>query len=350
VNWFLIVGVVAGLLILDVCAQLYFSRLVLRQFHTPLQLHVQPAEPVSEAERVQFSTTGGLTLRGSLHWPESISPRGVIVFCPELNGSHWSAASYGRGLLEDGFAVLGFDFRNQGDSDSEAGYEPLHWVTDRETADLQSAVRYVRSRDDLADLPLGLMGVSRGGGAALAVAADDPEIRQVAVEGAFSTAALHLHYSLRWGTMYVPGWVMRLVPEWHVNSTNALSRWISQIQRRCRYPRLEQLLPRLKGRPVLLIAGDCDSYVPLQIPQDLCRRIGSRSCELWTVHNAKHNSARHVDPDVYDAKLAGFFDEMQPGYFAPGDSPAKGAESEPAELVSRSHAHTTEERRQTTIR
>lgn len=332
-NWFLIAGIVAGILLVDLCVRLYFARFVLRIFESPLPLHVAPARIDDDAERIEFQTTGGLTLRGSLHWPSDGPPRGLIVFCPELNGCHWSATSYCTGPLREGIAVLAFDFRNHGESEHEPGYVPLHWLTDRELSDVKAAVRYARSRGDLKDLPMGMMGVSRGAGAALAVAARDRDIRRVAVEGAFSTSALHLFYAERWASMYVPPWVQRCFPRWHVRWTLALSRLLSSIRRRCRYPSLENRLPRLRRRPVLMIAGKQDSYVPYAISQQLAKRIGGEECELWLVPTAKHNRARGVSPDRYDAKVGAFFAAMLPASERRPRLEEEPVESRPAEQV-----------------
>ena len=68
--------------------------------------------------------------------------------------------------------------------------------------------------------------------------------------------------------------------------------------------------PGLRNRPVLLIAGDADSYVPMIGVEEMADRIGGEACELWRVCNAKHNRARHVDPEEYDDKLVAFFDVM----------------------------------------
>lgn len=311
-NWFLIAAIVAAVLVVDLCIRLYFARFVLRIFESPLPLHVIPSTPDDDAERIEFPTAGGLKLRGSLHWPADGPPRGLIVFCPELNGCHWSATSYCAGPLQNGIAVLSFDFRNHGESDHEEGYVPLHWLTDRELTDVKAAVQYVRSRSDLKQLPLAMVGVSRGAGAALAAAAGDPGIGPVAVEGLFSTAALHMHYAMRWASMYIPPWLFRWLPRWHVNSTLALSRWLSSRRRRCRYPRLESLLPRLRHRPVLIIAGKRDSYVPLEISKELADRIGGEACEFWAVPKAKHNRARSACPERYDAKVCEFISQMLP--------------------------------------
>ena len=44
--------------------------------------------------------------------------------------------------------MFAFEARNQGQSDSMPGYEPLQWVTRYEVRDTRAALAYVRSRPD----------------------------------------------------------------------------------------------------------------------------------------------------------------------------------------------------------
>lgn len=308
-NWLTIAGIaLLGILLIELIIRLVFSRVVLRVFETQLPLNVDNHSPSPSAKRLEFTTADGITLRGSLHGVEEKNPVGLVIFCPELNGSHWSAAEYCEGLLEAGFLVLSFDFRNQGESEALDGYEPLHWMTEHEVTDIEAALQYVGQREDLARLPLGLMGLSRGGAVALAAAARHDAVQAVAVEGAFTTASMQLHYGVRWACMYAPRWFIRLFPLWHIRSTMVLCRWISQWRRGCQYTNLERLLPRLAGRPVLFIAGTHDSYVPLEIPRAMAQRVGNGPLtEVWEVPSARHNRARLVDPAVYDARVVNFF-------------------------------------------
>ncbi len=284
-----------------------YGRVMLRAFERKLPFSVEPAAPGSNAERVSFPTAGGLTLRGSLYRHEVRPPRGLIIFCPELGGNHWCALNYCQGLWDAGFNILAFDFRNQGESDAMGGYDPLHWSTEYEIDDAMAVIAYSRQRHDLSELPVGLFGISRGGSVALATAARCRDVRCVAGEGVFSNNSLFVHYTLRWAVLYCPEWLLKLLPLWHIKLTVALIRWISQVRRRCRYVNLERLLPRLENIPTLFIAGTRDTYVHLEIPNNLSRRIGAERSQVWVVEGAKHNLARQVDPDAYDSKLVDFF-------------------------------------------
>lgn len=302
-----VVVVVASVLVLNALVHLAFALVILRVFERRLPFSLEPADRDPDAESVAFSTAQGLTLRGSLHRSPKGSAPGLVIFCPELGGSHWAARSYCRGLLEAGFSVLAFDFRNQGESDALCGYDPLHWLTEYEVSDVLAAIRYAQDRPDLGEETIGLFGISRGGAAALAAAARSPDVRCVACESAFSTTSLMLHFTLRWSSWYVPQWVMRPIPTWHLRNTLRCVQWISGLRKGCRYTNLERWLPRLRDRPVLMIAGEADTYVLPEITRALCERMRPGCRDLWVVPGAKHNLARQADPEAYDRRLASFF-------------------------------------------
>lgn len=297
---------VAVLILGEVVSRAYFVRKVLKIFETkpPFNVPIYPPQP--QAELVSFPSTNGLTLRGSLCQPTEQPSRGLILFFPELDGTHWSAMSYAESLVYAGFALFSFDFRNQGESDAQPDYDPLHWPTNFELEDARAAYRYVQSRDDLRGLPMGVMGISRGSQMALAIAAENPEIRAACCEGAYSTKRLLMYFTLRWAFLYVPDMLMRLIPLWHFQFTLAIMRRVSQWKRKCRYLILERWLRRLSGRPVLFIAGQRDNYVHSEISEGLQKEIGS-SAQVWIAPHAKHNRARETNKDEFDRRLVEFF-------------------------------------------
>ena len=324
-TWTVVFIILCGLIV-DLMLRLLAARLILPVFERKPPFGGAPQGPEDLGVIVSFPTTDGLDLRGRIYRQAQQPARGVIVFCPEMEGDSTSALFYCEGLWNAGFDVFAFDFRNQGESESLPGYDPLHWLTEYEVEDTLAAVRFVRSQEDWADLPLGIVGISRGGGAALAAAGRDPGIQRIAVEGAFTTDQLMEHYTLRWAALYVPQWVMNLFPLWHVRGTLALVRHISQLRRKCRYIRLERAVIRLGGRPVLQIHGERDSYVPKETSEQLARHLPEHHT-YWLVPGANHNKAREVDPEEYDRRLFEFFEPMQN---APASFPAESAKVQPA--------------------
>ena len=306
-GWAIIAVIVAGVLLANLMLHLGFALLVRPFFERAVPFNVEPSEPDSRAERISFKARDGITLRGSLYARPEEESRGLILFCPEHCGDHWSAMNYCAGLWDAGFDILSFAFRNQGESDSLPGYAPRHWLTSHEVSDTLSAIKYIASRPDLAERPLGLFGISRGGCAALAATARTPAVRAVACEGVFSTDSLMQFYAMRWASLYLPGWALRLLPNWHINLTLRLTVKLSAWRQGHRYPRIESLLRRLPPRPALMIAGGRDTYVPAEITRAVCRAAGSSCQGVWTVPEARHNMARKIDPEGYDRRLVELF-------------------------------------------
>lgn len=304
--WWWIGGVVTALVAVEALTRLPFIRMAAGYFEEIPQFRVDAAEPNEEAERVEFPTTDGLLLRGSRLRHRAVGPpTGVCLFAPELGGTHWMAAQYAEAVLDAGYDLVGFDFRNQGESDALPEYKPMHWLTQHEIDDLTAAVDFVRSCEEYRDLPLVLFGVSRGGGTALAVASRRKDVDRVWVDSGFSTNGMLWHFAKRWAPLVAPAWLLRILPGWHVRQTLTIVRWYSGLRTGRPYRTLERMLPRLRRTPVQLVSGERDSYVPPAIAADLARRIGS-TADVWVVRKAKHNAARKVVESEYDERLGRF--------------------------------------------
>lgn len=268
---------------------------------------VVPAEHSPDARQLQISTADGLTLSGSLHPPASGQEAcGLVIFCPELNGNHWMATHYCHSLLQNGFAVLSFDFRNQGDSDAQDGYTPIHWITEYEMNDLAAVLEFIESDKLLSTLPLGIFGVSRGGVAALAAACRYPRIRTALADSSFGTMGMTRHFVQRFGRLIIPAWFFKVLPAWHIDETLRKAIRLSERARGCRYVHLEKEAVHRDDTAVRLISGKRDSYVSPDVAKALASLFGGEEI-LWIVDRAKHNMARTVAQDDYDRYVADHF-------------------------------------------
>ena len=169
----IVLGLIALGLVLHLVAWLVQVPVAARVFGEMPWLPADSCGPLESGEPVEFTTRDGLRLSGSYLATTAARRRGVIAFCHELNGDRWTALPYTRELLRRGFDVLTFDFRNHGDSGRITGYEPMPWVTNYEVLDVRAAIDYLAAREDVRALPIGLLGLSRGGTAALCAAARD---------------------------------------------------------------------------------------------------------------------------------------------------------------------------------
>jgi uncharacterized protein len=301
------ISIIIGILVIDLLIHIIFALIVTPVFEHKPPFHAEPVQESDLAEKIRINSSNDLTLSGSLYRSSKSDSDNLIIFCPEFGSSHWSASRYCQGLIDAGFHVLSFDFRNQGESDSLQGYAPLHWMTHYELQDVLSVIQYIKNDPELSEMNLGIFGISRGGSAAIAAAVHYPEIKKVAVEGLFSASSLSLHFTLRWASLYAPAWVLEYTPTWHVKMTLYIARRICGFRKKCQFLELETYLKKLKNRSIYLITGEQDSYVLPQISKGLIEQIDSENTEIWEVKGARHNMSLTVSPDEYDERLARFF-------------------------------------------
>jgi alpha-beta hydrolase superfamily lysophospholipase len=280
-----------------------------------------PRGTLDEGEVVRFPTADGLELVGTMLRSRTVERVGTIVFCPEYLGDRASVTLYTDGLREAGFDLFTFDFRNHGESATDPTYRPMQWVSDLELIDLRAALSYVKSRPDADPAGLALLGISRGGGTALAVAADDPTIWAVATDGAFPTFGTMHAYCLRWAEIYVrPPWLWRHMPK----SIFRFAAWVGRVSSQGRhgrvYPSLERAVGRIAPRPWFMIHGERDAYISPNIARRLFAHAREPK-ESWIVPGAKHNRCNEVDPVAYAGRLTAFFLRHAPRSSAPPTEP-----------------------------
>lgn len=297
----LLLKIVGALVLLDFLVQAIFARIIISHFERKPRLRARTYRPRRDVQTFSLNTVDGLTLRGSVIRSASRTPAGLIIFCHEFGGSRWSFQGHCADDVIANHDLVTFDFRNHGDSDRDARYSPSHWLTRNEVTDVHAVIDAVRSRPEWRDLPITLMGVSRGANAALAAAADRDVAAVVAV-GAFSTHELAMHHLLEGIGRLVP-FILR-VPQWHIRSTLNLAILWSGLRQRVRFVRLEQVVEKLQNRPVLLVAGSDDSHIPAAFQRSLADRI--TTADFWTVPGGRHNLERDAAPELFDSRIAEF--------------------------------------------
>lgn len=284
----------------------YFA--VIRRIFEEQPLFIAPTgQPIAGSQEVRFRTADGLNLAGS-YLPTTAEQRlGVILFGSEFGSNRWACAPYCEALRAGGYDIFTFDFRNQGDSDSLPGYEPLQWVTDHEVRDMEAAVAYLKDRPD-ALAGIGFFGVSRGGCTGLIVAAREPFVRCVVTDGAFATRSTMIPYMQKWATLYcsrfhfekwLPDWAFGLIANFMLRSIGK--------HRNCRYPSVASSMAKIAPRPLFMIHGGGDTYIRPATAQELFARAQAPK-EFWLVEGAKHNQAVAVANGLYSERLLDFFD------------------------------------------
>lgn len=299
-------GLIALSLVLHLVAWLVQVPVAARVFGEMPWLPAESCGPMESGEPVEFTTRDGVRLSGSYLATTATRRRGVIAFCHELNGDRWTALPYTRDLLRRGFDVLTFDFRNHGDSGRIAGYEPMPWVTNYEVLDVRAVVDFLAARQDVQPLPIGLLGISRGGTAALCAAARDHRVSAVVVDGPVPAEQMQVHFARRVLRDYLwPSALADLVPPVCLAILGAWAKLIIAWRCRCRMASVDQAARRNR-RPVLLIHAGDDRCIPLEAVRSL--RVAMRKhARLWIVPHARHGRSIVTAPEQYHRRIVRFF-------------------------------------------
>lgn len=267
-------------------------------------------ERPADAADVRFPTRGGLTLCGAYLKTKAPRRRGVILFGLEFGANRWSCVPYCQPLLDAGFDIFTWEPRNQGDSDADPTYQPLQWVTDKDEADCAAAVAYLKSRPDADPRGVGLYGVSKGGGAGLAVAGHDPWIRCCCTDGAFATLPVMVPYMRHWFSIYNQNYLFHgMIRAWYYALVARAGMREAGRRRGVRYVCLERAVRRLAPRPWLMIHGEKDGYIKPSMAKAFYDHAREPK-DFWLVASARHNQAIEVAGEEYRRRVVGFFEEF----------------------------------------
>jgi uncharacterized protein len=281
--------------------------IIVRIFQEKPLFIVPRGQAAPEAEDVAFRTADGLTLRGC-YLKARGTRRGVILFGVEFGSNRWSCVQYCQHLVEAGYDVFSFELRNQGDSDALPGYEPLQWVTEYEVEDARAALRYLKSRPDADPAGVGFFGISKGAGAGLLAALEDPYVKCFVTDGVFATLPVVVPYMRQFFRIYNHRHTIQgMLPSWYYEQIARVAIRKIARQRRCRFPDLERCIRRLAPRPLLMIHGGGDTYIKPDMALALFDRANQPK-EFWLVENAKHNQALQVANGEYARRVREFFD------------------------------------------
>ena len=225
-------------------------------------------------------------------WLLSGSGRGVILMFHGHGRTHARVWRYGGFLSRAGYSLLAIDFRS-----SRRRARLPTTLGHHEIDDAQAALEWLRSHEPFRGQPIGLLGESLGGSVALMLAASNPDVVAVAVDGAFANGALALEDACeRWAGL------PRRPTAWFLRS---VARLVTG-----RDPGAMDVLPAaatLADRPLLLIHCLEDDRLSSAHATSLWRAAGEKD-PLWLVHGAGHNQAWYWLPEPYEEQVLAFFE------------------------------------------
>lgn len=334
-------------ILLAVVLLLIYPLMVLRKYvrimvnilddHSPIPENGGNDHARLKGEEISFRAVDGHRLQGViLSGKIDAARRGMVVFAHEFGSVRASCMRYCRPLLEAGYDVFAFDFRGHGASASEEGYRPRQWPSDRERADMLGAIAFIGSYLEQQGRPrdVGLFGISRGAGAAILASVGLDSVRAIITDGAFSSDTTLEYLMKRFATIFAR---IRIVAENHPPTVWRFLRWLlfRECQRKfsCRFPSVRKAMVRLGIKPILLIHGEKDSFIPISQSQALFQ-LAQGPKDLWIVSGAKHNQSIMVQPQEYAQRIVEFFSAHLPGIVADRAPSDPWQQSEEAEVTS----------------
>jgi pimeloyl-ACP methyl ester carboxylesterase len=317
--FWIIAAIIIGLLLIPVLGLLgvwlyiyiYFLKYVVRIFQERPLFAINRGQPEDGVEDFTIEVVGGSVIRACL-LPSFGPRRGVVLFSPEFGSNRWSCREYSPFLREAGYDVIGYEPRGQGESDGIEGYQPLHWVTDYEVADVNAVLGWLKSRYGDSISGIGVIGLSKGAGAATVAAAGDRYICCLVTDGMFAIYTTVVPYMRQWVRIYSKmHWLHNILPDWFYGSLAYVCCWRVERERHCRFSQVETALRKLGNRPLLMINGEKDSYIRSTMAMklfDIACRSGKASHQFWLAPGARHNEAIARHPQEYKKRVLEFFD------------------------------------------
>jgi pimeloyl-ACP methyl ester carboxylesterase len=249
-----------------------------------------PREPIDGTfsvphEDVAFETSDGLTIRG---WYAPSRNGAAIVFVHGSGGNRQGPRKQAALLARHGYGVLLYDSRGRGESDGDPQGFDWTWQPD-----VDAAIDFLRARPDVKGGRVGGVGLSAGAEALIEAAARRPDLRAVVAEGAGVRAYGDAIDTKEWvGLPYT--WMMFAGAQ--VLSGEANVRSVGDFVG--------------KGEPnrVLLIAAGKGLGSENKLNPIWAERAKGRVL-LWELPESKHTGALDLEPQEYERRVVGFFDQ-----------------------------------------
>jgi len=240
-------------------------------------------------EFVRFKATDGVSLAGAFIPGTN---RATIILLHGYGHSKTQLIPQAKLLHDAGFNTLLFDFRASGESGGE-------FITfgQEETRDLEGAVQYIHTRQDVDHNQIGLLGYSMGGSVAILKSGDLHEVRAIVVDSSYAEFRSLIEGNFREYLGRLPFFPF-----------GSLVLYIIKVRTGAYVEDVRPLkhLHTLQDIPLLFIHGTKDRTVPVW---DAMRMHASTSgpAELMIVQGAGHKGTYVDGTERYSRKVISFF-------------------------------------------
>ncbi|MGH2472944.1 MAG: alpha/beta hydrolase [Candidatus Limnocylindria bacterium] len=272
---------------------LSISYVVAERFTHAVRYHVDrgPQVVAPTYRDVALRTSDGLTLRG-WYFPTGADRAAIVVHGKDSNriaGENRTAEKIADFLIADGYDVLLFDLRGNGESDGDRfslGYQ--------ERRDVAAAIEFVSALGIREDR-IALVGISMGAGTVLQTLLLHPNVGAVVADSSYADAPTIVSENLQ----QVAG-----VPGWFTPGVLLFSKVVFDLDG-------DQVRPidvvrANRERPILFIHCDRDQLIALHHPRELFAASANKGSQLWIAGGCQHAWAFNEHPVEYQARLVAF--------------------------------------------
>ena len=238
-------------------------------------------------EDVTFTTSDGLRLRG---WYVPSKNGAAVISFPGRKGSQKPA----RLLARQGYGVLLFDRRGEGESDGD----PNAWGWEG-YRDVDAAVAFLERRPDVERGRIGGIGLSVGGEMMLEAAARSHGLKAIVSEGA-GERSIREFFDMTTGYKWL-----------FASGYAGLTAGVSLFANHTPPPSLKDLVGRIAPTPVFFIYGEHGQDGERNLnPQYFAAAHAPK--QIWKVPDSGHVGGITAHPRDYDRRMTEFFDRALP--------------------------------------
>jgi fermentation-respiration switch protein FrsA (DUF1100 family) len=222
-------------------------------------------------ESINFPSTNGYLLHGWMLKPKDHNPKATLIHFHGSGSNLLYQMKFVLPLVKKGYQVFIFDYSGYGFSGGKATRKQL-------LKDGEDAIKYVKTRNEISNLPLFIHGVSYGGNLAICVAAKmQDKVDGIVTEGAFSN-----HKDLA-----SDGNKKKIMTRLFVKEIYASENYVSQIK-----------------KPLLIVHSVDDTVIPFIDAERIYTKAISANKQFLKI-NGKHLEANASDLDKIDAAIMG---------------------------------------------
>jgi hypothetical protein len=244
--------------------------------------HVPAADLGAPYDEVEFTTSDGLRLKG---WYIHSQNGAAVISFPGRAASQKRA----KMLARNGYGVLLFDRRGEGESDGDPNL--FGWQGER---DVHAAVEFLRHRPDVDPQRIGAIGLSVGGEMLIEAAAESDKLKAIVSEGASGRSVRDDLANPGTGRQFVLGGAVASV------GTAVFTSNVPPAD-------LQSLVPKIGTRPVFFIYGE-RGQKPEKPVNTAFYAAAHGPKEIWEVPGSTHMGGIDAQPQQYEKRVVAFFD------------------------------------------